>query len=40
VKIRFGPSGIGGKQEALIYMEKYYEAGLKACEIAFTFGVF
>ncbi len=39
-EIRFGPSGIGGKQEALSTLEKYYEAGLKACEIAFTYGVY
>jgi deoxyribonuclease-4 len=38
--IRFGPSGLGGKEEAIFVLEKYHKLGLKACEIAFTYGVY
>ncbi|MFW5872162.1 MAG: TIM barrel protein [bacterium] len=38
--IRFGPSGLGGKKDAIKNLEKMHEAGLKACEIAFTYGVY
>ncbi len=38
--IRFGPSGLGGKEEAIAVLEKYHELGLKACEVAFTYGVY
>lgn len=38
--IRFGPSGLGGKTEAIAVLEKYHKLGLKACEIAFTYGVY
>jgi len=38
--IRFGPAGLGGVKEALSNLEKYHQLGLKACEIAFTYGVY
>jgi deoxyribonuclease-4 len=38
--IRFGPAGIGGKDEAISNLEKFSKLGLKACEIAFTYGVY
>jgi len=38
--IRFGPAGLGGVKEAISNLEKYKELGLKACEIAFTYGVY
>jgi len=38
--ITFGPAGIGGLKEAIFNLEKYGEFGLKACEIAFTYGVY
>ena len=38
--IRFGPSGIGGKDEAINVLEEYSKVGLRACEVAFTYGVY
>ena len=38
--IRFGPAGLGGVKEAISNLEKYAKLGLKACEIAFTYGVY
>jgi deoxyribonuclease-4 len=38
--IRFGPAGLGGVKEAVINLESYVKHGLKACEIAFTYGVY
>lgn len=38
--IRFGPAGIGGVKESVSNLEKYSELGLKACEIAFTYGIY
>ncbi len=38
--IRFGPAGLGGVKEAVSNLEKYSKLGLKACEIAFTYGVY
>jgi deoxyribonuclease-4 len=38
--IRFGPSGIGGKGEAVSNLENFAKSGLRACEIAFTYGVY
>lgn len=38
--IRFGPAGLGGVKEAVSNLEKYGKLGLKACEIAFTYGVY
>ncbi|MEK6873770.1 MAG: TIM barrel protein, partial [Nanoarchaeota archaeon] len=36
----FGPSGLGGVKEAISNLEAYHKLGLRACEIAFTYGVY
>jgi deoxyribonuclease IV len=38
--IRFGPSGIGPVKDAVNNLGIYSRLGLKACEIAFTYGVY
>lgn len=38
--IRFGPAGLGSVKDAVTNLEEYYNLGLKACEIAFTYGVY
>ncbi|MBU1136363.1 MAG: hypothetical protein KJ559_02545, partial [Nanoarchaeota archaeon] len=38
--IRFGPAGLGGVKEAVSNLKKFAKLGLKACEIAFTYGVY
>lgn len=38
--IIFGPAGLGGINEAIPNMENMYRLGIKACEIAFTYGVY
>ena len=38
--IRFGPAGLGGVKDAVKNLEHYASFGLKACEIAFTYGVY
>ena len=38
--IKFGPAGLGPVKEAENTLEGYAKAGLKACEIAFTYGVY
>lgn len=38
--IIFGPSGLGGVKEAVSNLNEYAKKGLKACEIAFTYGVY
>ena len=38
--ISFGPAGIGPVKDAISNLEKYHELGLKACEIAFTYGIY
>ena len=38
--IRFGPAGLGGVKEAVSNLQEYTKLGLKACEIAFTYGVY
>jgi deoxyribonuclease-4 len=38
--IKFGPAGLGGVKEATKNLEQYHKLGLKACEIAFTYGVY
>jgi len=38
--IRFGPAGLGGINEAVANLEAFNKLGLKACEIAFTYGVY
>lgn len=38
--IKFGPAGLGSVSEAISNLERYHQLGLKACEIAFTYGVY
>ncbi|MBI2044788.1 TIM barrel protein [Candidatus Pacearchaeota archaeon] len=38
--IKFGPAGLGGVSEAIKNLEEYHKLGLKACEIAFTYGAY
>jgi len=38
--MRFGPAGLGGVGEAVSNLESYAQKGLKACEIAFTYGIY
>jgi deoxyribonuclease-4 len=38
--IKFGPAGLGGVNEAVNNLNKYSKAGIKACEIAFTYGIY
>ena len=38
--ISFGPAGLGPVKDAISNLEKYHELGLKACEIAFTYGIY
>ncbi len=38
--IRFGPAGLGSIKDAEQVLEDYSKTGLKACEIAFTYGVY
>ncbi len=38
--IRFGPAGLGPVKTAENVLERYSKLGLRACEIAFTYGVY
>lgn len=38
--IEFGPAGIGPVKEAINNLKEYHKLGLRACEIAFTYGVY
>ncbi|MFH1585921.1 MAG: TIM barrel protein [archaeon] len=38
--IRFGPAGLGGVKDASGNLQEYHQLGLRACEIAFTYGVY
>ena len=38
--VKFGPAGLGPMKTAEEVLEKYHAAGLKACEISFTYGVY
>ena len=40
MSIKFGPAGLGGVKEAISNLEEYHQLGLKAWEIAFTYGVY
>src|SRR3989344_7165513 len=40
MNIRFGPAGLGSVKTAEKVLEEYHKLGLKACEIAFTYGVY
>lgn len=39
-EIRFGPAGLGPVKKAVDRLEFYSKKGLKACEIAFTYGIY
>jgi len=36
----FGPAGLGSVKQAIANLEEYSNLGLKACEIAFTYGIY
>jgi len=38
--IRVGPAGLGGAKEAIENLQRYHELGIRACEVAFTYGVY
>ncbi len=38
--INFGVAGLGGVKEAIENLKEYSRLGIKACEIAFTYGVY
>ena len=38
--IKFGPAGLGSVKDAVENLERFKKLGLKACEIAFTYGVY
>lgn len=38
--IKFGPAGLGPVKEAVENLKIYSKLGLKACEIAFTYGIY
>jgi deoxyribonuclease-4 len=38
--IKFGPAGLGSVKTAEKVLEEYYSKGFRACEIAFTYGVY
>ena len=38
--IKFGPAGLGSVKTASAVLEDYHKKGLRACEIAFTYGVY
>jgi len=38
--IKFGPAGLGPVKDAEETLEEYHRAGLKACEIAFTYSIY
>jgi len=38
--IRFGPAGLGPVKDAISNLEEYHSLGLRACEIAFTYGIY
>lgn len=40
MQIRLGPAGIGGIKEAVNNLNEFYKLGLRAAEIAFTYGVY
>jgi deoxyribonuclease IV len=38
--ISFGTAGLGPVKQAISNLEEYHKLGLKACEIAFTYGIY
>lgn len=40
LKFRFGPAGLGSVKDAVSNLEYFSKLGLRACEIAFTYGIY
>ena len=40
MEIKFGPAGLGSVKTAEAVLEDYHKKGLRACEIAFTYGAY
>lgn len=40
MKIKFGPAGLGSVKTAEKVLEEYHKLELRACEIAFTYGIY
>ena len=40
MSIRFGPAGLGSVKDAIKNLEYYHSLGFRACEIAFTHGIY
>ncbi len=40
LKIRLGPAGLGGVKEAVGNLQEFNKLGLRACEVAFTYGIY
>ncbi len=40
MSVKFGPAGLGPVTSAIETLEEYHRAGLRACEIAFTYQVY
>jgi deoxyribonuclease IV len=38
--VAFGPAGLGSVKDAISNLKTYHQLGLKACEIAFTYGIY
>lgn len=38
--IKFGPAGLGSIEDSVNNLKRYYELGIRACEIPFTYGVY
>jgi deoxyribonuclease IV len=38
--IKIGPAGLGGVKDAEKNLEEFYRLGFRACEVAFTYGVY
>jgi len=38
--IKFGPAGLGSVKEAISNLKEFHRLGLRACEIAFTYGAY
>ncbi len=38
--IRIGPAGLGGVKEAVSNLQQFHKHGVRACEIAFTYGIY
>jgi len=40
MNIKFGPAGLGSAKDAISNLNEFHKLGLKACEIAFTYGIY